>query len=156
LAERGADTISRRATYEYRYAALAEIALAEGRYRDAMELFRKSAFGPDGMPLSACTVCILPHLARVAQRAGWIDSARIYWEEYVTRPAINRLDTDQWYLAMAYRKLVALADSSGDVTAAVDYRKKLADLWKLADPGIVTTDHERLARAARREGPVLP
>jgi hypothetical protein len=61
----------------------------------------------------------------------------MFWETYITRPAIDRLDTDQWFLAMAYRSLAALARSRGDATAAANYRTKLADLWKQADPVIV-------------------
>jgi hypothetical protein len=126
--ESGADTIARRATYEHRQAALAEIALAEGRFTDAMRLFRASDLGPDGLPVSACAVCVLPNLARVAERAGWSDSARVFWEAYVSRPAIERLNTDQWFLAAAYGKVAVLANERGDSERATTYRGALLAL----------------------------
>jgi tetratricopeptide (TPR) repeat protein len=133
---RGADTVAKRALYEHRLSALAEIALAEGRFRDAFELFRESDLGPDGLPVSPCAVCLMPQLARAAERAGWPDSARRFWERYVTEPAVQRLETDQWFLAMAYRNLGAPAESQGDPATALGYRRKLADLWKRADPDL--------------------
>jgi serine/threonine protein kinase/tetratricopeptide (TPR) repeat protein len=132
-AERGADTLSKRATFEHRYAALAEIALAEGKFTNAMQLFRKSDLAADDLPVNACSVCILPHLARVADRAGWADSSRVYWERYVTEPSIGRTQTDQWFLAMAYRRLTALYTTSGDAATAALYRRRLNQLWKNAD-----------------------
>jgi serine/threonine protein kinase/tetratricopeptide (TPR) repeat protein len=134
---RGADTVAKRAFYEHRLSTLAEIALAEGRFRDALELFRESDFGPDGLPVSPCRVCVMPQLARAAERAGWPDSARRFWERYVTEPAVQRLETDQWFLAMAYRNLVTLARAQGDSVNALGYARKLADLWKRADPDLV-------------------
>ncbi len=126
--ESGADTIANRATYEHRQAALAEIALAEGRFPDAMRLFRASDLGADGFPVSACAVCILPNLANVAERAGWSDSAGVFWEAYVSRPAIERLSTDQWFLVSAYDKLAALANKRGEVERAATYRAALVEL----------------------------
>ncbi len=126
--ESGADTIANRATYEHRQAALAEIALAEGRFPDAMRLFRASDLGADGFPVSACAVCILPNLANVAERAGWSDSAGVFWEAYVSRPAIERLSADQWFLVSAYDKLAALANKRGEVERAATYRAALVEL----------------------------
>jgi len=126
--ERGADTIAKRAIYEYRQAARAEIALAEGRFTEAMRLYRASDLAADGLPASTCAVCVLPHLARVAERAGWSDSALVFWNAYVSRPAIDRLSTDQWYLASAYSKLAALATSRGESERAAGYRRALDEL----------------------------
>jgi hypothetical protein len=126
--ESGADTIANRATYEHRQAALAEIALAEGKFADAMHLFRASDLGPDGLPVSACAVCVLPNLARVAERAGWSDSVRVFWEAYVSQPAIERLKTDQWFLSAAYEKLAVLANVRGDPERATTYRGALLGL----------------------------
>jgi DNA-binding SARP family transcriptional activator len=128
--ENGADTLAKRATYEHRQAVLAEIALTEGRFNDAMRLFRASDLGADGLPVSSCAVCVLPNLARVAGRAGWSDSVRVFWEEYVSRPAIERLSTDQWFLATAYGKLAVLANEREDYERAATYRGALMDLRK--------------------------
>ena len=126
--EAGADTIAKRAYYEYREAALGETALADGKFSDAMRLFRASDLAPDGLPASACATCVLPHLARVAERAGWPDSARVFWEAYVIRPAISRLETDQWFLATAYTRLAAFATERRDSASAAKYRDALVGL----------------------------
>ena len=126
--ENGADTIARRAIYEYRQLALGEVALADGKFTEAMRLFRASDLGADGLAASPCSVCGLPNLARVAERAGWPDSARVFWNAYVTRPAIDRVWTDQWFLATAYFRLAAFAAIRGDSMTALAYRAKLAEL----------------------------
>jgi DNA-binding SARP family transcriptional activator len=116
------DTLATRAIYEYGQAARAEIALNENRFPEAMERFRASDIAVDGLPATACAVCVLPSLARVAERAGWSDSATVLWEAYVSRPAIERLSTDQWFLASAYERLAALASQRGDPERAATYR----------------------------------
>jgi serine/threonine protein kinase len=126
--EAGADTIAKRGIYEHRQAALAEIALADGRFADAMRYFRDSDLAADGLPATRCAVFILPHLARVAERAGWSDSARVFWEDYLSRPADDRLSVDQWFLATAYQKLRAYAAARGDAKQATAYYTSLIGL----------------------------
>jgi tetratricopeptide (TPR) repeat protein len=127
------DSIARRAIHPLRYTALGEIALAEDRPREAMAMFRESDRAADGLPASRCAICILPGLARAAERAGWADSARSYWERYVTTPSLDRLETDRWFLAMGYRRLGGLYAGVGDRAKGDDYRAKLAELWRGAD-----------------------
>jgi hypothetical protein len=128
LFENGADTIAKRSIYEHRQAALAEIALARRNFVEALHLFRASDLAADGLPATRCSVCVLPHLARVAERAGWSDSARVFWEGYVTQPAIERLNSDQWFLPTAYSRLATLASQRGDLATAAAYRRSLASL----------------------------
>jgi hypothetical protein len=128
LFENGADTIAKRSIYEHRQAALAEIALARRNFVEALHLFRASDLAADGLPATRCSVCVLPHLARVAERAGWSDSARVFWEGYVTQPAIERLNSDQWFLPTAYSRLATLASQRGDLATAATYRRSLASL----------------------------
>jgi hypothetical protein len=135
-----ADSLAQRAVHPLRLAALGEIALAEGRPREAMQLFRGSDLAADGLPATRCAVCILPALARAAERAGWADSARIFWERYVTTPSLDRLQADQWFLAMAYRKLAALYTASGERAKAEEYGAMLANLWRHADPKLRELD----------------
>ena len=130
------DSIALRAIHPLRHTALGEIALAEGRPREAMAMFRESDRAADGLPASRCAVCILPGLARAAERAGRADSARSYWERYVTTPSLDRLATDQWFLAMGYRRLGALYAEAGDRAKADEYRATLAELWRNADPAL--------------------
>ena len=95
-----------------------------------MRFFRASDLAADGFPASPCAVCVLPNLARVAERAGWSDSARVFWDAYVTRPAVDRVWTDGWFLASAYSKLAALATARGDSATAAAYRARLAELGR--------------------------
>jgi eukaryotic-like serine/threonine-protein kinase len=127
------DSIALRAIHPLRHTALGEIALAEGRPREAMAMFQESDRAADGLPASRCAVCILPGLARAAERAGWADSARSYWERYITTPSLDRLATDQWFLAMGYRRLDALYAEAGEPAKADAYRVKLAELWRSSD-----------------------
>jgi hypothetical protein len=130
------DSIGRRAVYSSRLTALGEIALAEGRPRDAMTLFHQSDLAADGLPATRCAVCIFPRLARAADRAGWADSARFYWERYVTTVSLDRLASDQWFLATAYRRLAESYSLAGEATKAAEYRAKLDQLWVNADPAV--------------------
>ena len=125
---RGADTLTKRVIFEYALAAQGEIAFARGDFTKAMQLLRASDYAADGLPASPCSVCILPRLARVAERAGWPDSARVLWEDYVHRPSIARLSTDQWFLSTAYSRLAAFAAKRGDSAGAASYSAALARL----------------------------
>ncbi|HUG27260.1 MAG TPA: serine/threonine-protein kinase [Gemmatimonadales bacterium] len=127
------DDVARRAMYTFQHEALGEIALAEGRPREAMSHFRQSDLGADGLPATACAVCVLPRLARAAEHAGWADSARVFWERYVSAVSEDRTETDQWFLAMAYRRLQGLFAAAGDGAKAETYGAKAAALWRYAD-----------------------
>lgn len=129
-----ADSVSRRALYAHQQVALGEIAIAEGRPLDAMAAFRRSDVAADGLPVSSCVVCVLPGLARAAARAGWADSSRALWERYVTTASDMRLETDSWFLAMAYRELRRLYAEAGDQQKADDFHRRLAELWRNANP----------------------
>jgi hypothetical protein len=134
-----ADSVSRRALHSHQRVALGEIAIAEGRPVDAMAAFRWSDVAADGLPASACVVCVLPALARAAERAGWADSSRALWERYVTTPSDMRLESDSWFLAMAYRELHRLHAEAGNQLKSADFHRRLADLWKDADPELLQT-----------------
>ena len=128
------DSVTRRALHSPEQVALGEIALAEGRPLDAMEAFRRSDAAADGLPVSACVVCVLPRLARAADRAGWADSSRTLWERYVTTASDERLESDSWFLAMAYRELRRLHAEEGNHQKSAEFDRRLAELWGNADP----------------------
>jgi hypothetical protein len=130
------DSVSRRALHSHQQLALGEIAIAEGRPLDAMTAFRRSDVAADGLPVSACVVCVLPALARAAERAGLADSSRALWERYVTTASDQRLESDSWFLAMAYRELRRLYAEAGDPLKSADFHRRLADLWSNADPDL--------------------
>ncbi len=128
-----ADSVARRAMHSQHQVVLGEIALAEGRPLDAMDAFRQSDVAADGLPVSDCLVCVLPGLARAAQRAGWADSSRVLWERYVTTASDMRLESDSWFLAMAYRELRRLYAEAGNQQKSSEFDRRLAELWSTAD-----------------------
>jgi serine/threonine protein kinase len=128
-----ADARTLRAIVPQREAAVAEIALAAGRPVEAMAAFRRSDVAADGLPATTCDVCILPALARAAERAGWSDSARTFWETYVNKVSVGRLESDAWFLATAYRRLAEMHARGGDYRKAADYQRRFIALWQDAD-----------------------
>ncbi len=133
-----ADTLTRLAVFPLRHRTLGEIALAEGRPREAMQWFRKSDEAADGFPATKCEVCILPALARAADQAGWTDSAQTFWERYAETPSLDRLETDQWFLARAYGRLSALYLAAGHAAKASEFSAKRRELLKAAEQGFPT------------------
>jgi serine/threonine protein kinase/tetratricopeptide (TPR) repeat protein len=130
----GSDSLALRRFHPEHQAALGEIALAEGRPREAMERFRRSDLAADGLPTSPCAVCVFPLLARAAEQAGMTDSARVFWERYLHTPSLNRLEADQWFFAMALRRLASLHAAIGEEARAAMYTEQLEQLGRRADP----------------------
>ena len=149
---RTADPAALAATIPQRGIALGEIALAEGRTVEALAAFRHGDMADNSWVNGPCVVCILPRLARAADRAGWADSSRIFWERHVVTPSVGREVADQWFLAMAYRRLSELYGAEGDRVKAAEYDQRLATLWQGADPELqpqVATARRRMGRAPR-------
>ena len=130
------DSLTKRALYPLLQHAWGEVALAEGRTSDAMALLRQSELGADGLPVTPCTVCVLPLLARASERAGWADSAQLYWTKYATSVAVDRHSTDQWFLRQAYRRLERLHAQRGDSTRSATFAALGQSLWRRADPDL--------------------
>jgi len=119
--------------------ARGQIALAEGRYDEAIGHFRRSDEG-------LCRLCPLPGLAAAYDGAGERDSAIAVHERYVTTPGLNRLIVDQVYLGVTYERLGQLHDEREDWKKAAEYYAKLVELWKDADPEL----QPRVQAAQRR------
>ncbi len=107
--------------------ARGQVALAEGRYDEAIGHFRRSDEG-------ICRLCPLPGLAAAYDGAGQRDSAIAVYERYVDTPALNRLIGDQVYLGVTYERLGQLHDEREDWEKAAEYYAKLVELWQEADP----------------------
>lgn len=128
-------------------AALAAVALAEGRADDAVRESR-FAYERDG-----CPVCQLPLLGNAYELAGLADSAVAVYERYLTTPffgrAIAGLEpeyySDPQWLPVVYERLGDLYEQRGDTARAIRYFGRLVNLWKDADPEL-----EPRVEAARR------
>ncbi len=128
------DTTVRRSQEPGRHAALAEIAIAEGRPRDAVDEVRQSDRLPDGPP-DACQPCADAAMGRVFDLAGMPDSAIVAFERYTATTFWNRLNVraDPIHLAAAYKRLGELYEAKGDKQRAASNYAKFVDLWKNAD-----------------------
>jgi len=130
--------------------ALAEIALAEQRPRDAIDEFRRGDQRRDG-PVEGCSICVYVALGRAFDQARMTDSAITMLERYVTTPSWIRGDvgTDGLYLAAVYKRLGELYDEKGDRAKAASYLAKFVELWKDADPELQPKVREARARLVR-------
>ena len=144
------DTTLRRYFEPDRHTALAEIALAERRPRDAVEEFRRGDRRPDG-PVEGCTICIHMALGRAFDQAQMPDSAIVMLERYVTTPSWRRLlvEGDGLYLAPVYKRLGELYEGKGYRANAASYYSKFVELWKDADPELQPTVRDVRARLVR-------
>jgi tetratricopeptide (TPR) repeat protein len=99
------DSLIRRGV-DFRHGARAAIALAEGRFEEAIDAY---------------------------DRAGQSDSALAVYERFVITPWMARMDDDV-FLPRAYERLGELYEQRGDTAKAIYYYGKLVELWKDADP----------------------
>ena len=129
------DTTLRRAFEPARHAALAEIAIAEHRAKDAVNEVRLSDQLPDG-PVDACGPCFYATLGRAFDLAEMPDSAIATLERFLSTPLWNRfqLRADGANLAGVYKRLGELYEAKGDKQKAVSNYTKFVELWKNADP----------------------
>jgi tetratricopeptide (TPR) repeat protein len=157
------DTAVRRDLEPLRHSALAEIAIAEGRPRDAVNELRASDMRADG-PDNACAPCTYAALGRAFDLAGMADSAIVNFERFLSTPYAFRFmgdpirfilpGGDSRHLAGAYKRLGELYEAKGDKQKAASYYTKFVELWKNADPELqpkVTEVKKRLARLSDTE-----
>ena len=148
------DTTVRRAFEPGRHAALADIAIAEGRAREAVNEIRASDTAPDG-PVTDCAPCLYAALGRAFDLAGMPDSAIARFERYLSTPYAFRFfpEVDPRHLAGTYKRLGELYENT-DKAQAVSYYSKFIELWKNADPELqpkVAEVRKKLARLSDTE-----
>jgi tetratricopeptide (TPR) repeat protein len=125
--------------------AAGRIALAEGRYDDAISEYRlaDAEFG--------CEVCVLEGLGSAYRLAGQPDSAIAALEGYVNAPYayVPRMVYDAVWLPGVYVSLGELYEERGDTENSVRYYNEFVELWNDADPNLqprVTEIRQRIAR----------
>ena len=116
--------------------AIGHIALAEGRYDDAIAAFRASAT-TEQAPWD------LAGLARAFDEAGQPDSARVYYDAYIEERQFLRMESDQFYLAAFLERLAELEHEAGEFSDAARHYAEFIALWSAADPVL----QPRVARA---------
>ena len=135
--------------------AMAEVAIAEHRPRDAVEEIRRADRLPDG-PTDDCARCMYAALARTFDLAGMSDSAIVAFERYLATPywLPGEWRADPTHLAGTYKRLGELYEAKGDHAKAAEYYSKFVVLWKNADSELqprVAEVRRRLARLSDLE-----
>ncbi len=136
----------RRGDYTRHWAA-GEVALAEGRPRDAVAAYRRwhdEAF--------ACATCGWFEIATIYDRAGQQDSALATYEQIVSTPGLYSLNDNFYTLAPTYKRLGELYEARGDRAKAREYYGRFVDLWKDADPELQPVVGDVRARLAQLAG----
>lgn len=126
--EANVDPIVQRRYKPWHHRSLGHVALAEGRFREAIAEFRRQDES------SGCPLCALPHLGEAHDLAGEPDSAIALYERYIATPSFHRGWFDPYFLAPFYERLGELYEARGDTQKAIYYYGKFVDLWKDADP----------------------
>jgi hypothetical protein len=65
---------------------------------------------------------------------------------------IGKMNNDQYFLALSYRRLGELWENKGDKAKAAEYYAKFIDLWKNADPELQPKVADAKARLAKLTG----
>ncbi len=134
-------------------ANLGEIALAEGKYDEALKRFHAADVGEDGAP-QGCEDCAYFNYARVFDRSGQKDSALVYYTRYLSISPARR-GQDWLSLAHTERRLGELYEERKDRPSAITHYSAFVDLWKNADPELqpqVAAVKSRLADLLSKEG----
>jgi len=148
------DTARLRDEQPYVHRVLGEIAIAEGRPRDAVKEFWKGDSLPDG-PVDECDACTYVNLARAYDKANAPDSAIVYFEKFFASTDSYRFQADYTTRGPALRRLGELYEAKGDRAKAAHYYQEFVNLWKNADPELqpqVAEIKRRLARLDKSAG----
>ena len=133
------------------HGTLGQIALAEGKFAEALAETRRSDVGPDGAPAHECGPCLPFDLARIFDAAGQRDSAIVFYERYLAMPfwekPVNALDPVR--VPFIHERLGHLYEAAGNITKSAEHYRRFTRLWANADPELrprVNAAREKLRR----------
>ncbi|HSM35513.1 MAG TPA: hypothetical protein VK837_03875 [Longimicrobiales bacterium] len=128
--------------------ARGEIALAEGRFDEALAAFREVH------ETATCPECGLVDIGRVHDAVGRPDEAISAWEEYLATPNPYRMRGDGQARAPLLERLAELYEARGDLVTARSALAEFVQLWENADPELqprVDAARRRLQTLVDRE-----
>jgi len=128
--------------------ALGEVALAEKRYNDAIQEYRRADLNSDGRPIED-PMRVHFNLGRAFDLANQSDSAIAELEALIAVRWDSRLDNDGLQLAGSHKRLGELYDAKGDREKAISHLSKFVELWKNADPELQPAVNDAKRRLAK-------
>ena len=135
-------------TVDTRHLAEGQLAMAEGRYRDAITAFRAL----EGHPRAWCRNCAAFYQARAFDALGEPDSALAEYERGIRSPESRRSRSDVTGLAPALRRAGELREQQGDRARAAEYYQQFLDLWRDADTDLQPAVRDVRGRLAQVSG----
>lgn len=126
-------------------------ALASGRHDLALTELR---LAESRGPLDDFDRRVWVALAESFDAVGQLDSARVYYDRYVTTPDVTA-HQDAWFLAPSHARLGELHQANGNVEQAETNYARFLKLWDRADPELqpkVREIRDRLTRLRRQRG----
>ena len=129
----------------FRFKARGDIALAEGRYREALEAYRR------GYESGTCIVCGQYDMGLAYDRLGLTDSAVAVYEEALDDPDLRGAIRQVPWLGYTYKRLGELYEDR-DRQKSLDYYTRFVDLWRQADPELQPLVAEAKLRMAELSG----
>jgi tetratricopeptide (TPR) repeat protein len=129
--------------------AKAALYRAEGDPASALSEYREALHGAparEGWLDGLFALQKLPELARIYDDLGVADSALAVYERYLSDNYLLRVNSDVFELVPVLERAAAIHEQRGDrITAAARYRR-VAELWRDADPEL----QPRVENARRR------
>jgi len=123
-----------------------EIALQEGRFREAVKDFQQ-VYELSG----TCTTCGLARLANAWMMLAQPDSAAGALERMVASHTDGLSLDDARWLPDAHRRLGELYEAQGDTASAIERYRSFVDLWEAADQRLLALAVESRERLVRLE-----
>jgi tetratricopeptide (TPR) repeat protein len=121
------------------------IAMAEGRYRDAIDLYQS------GYQSGTCLSCGRHEIGFAYDQLGLADSALLVLEAEVESPGLYRALRESNILGASYKRLGELYEDR-DRQKALDYYSSFVELWRAADPELQPVVEEVRLRMAELSG----
>ncbi|WP_309669165.1 protein kinase [Gemmatimonas sp.] len=141
------DSTARKRYADSRAAIVAELAIAEGRWAEAVASIRRADQQVDG-PATSCVECLSLELLRVFAAAGLADSALAQYDAYRRTPIGSRprVGPDLSVSATSMLALARIYDARGDARNAAAAYRDYALRYERADGALQPSVREARAR----------